>query len=517
MRHISTHFFLFFSILFSTCTTHFQHIHIIENTPKNLMAPPESATETSITLLWDKPDQYANISGYDIFQDGVFVATSEKTNLTISKLQPNKSYDFFVKAKDAEGNLSAPSDTVKTSTKPKGRIFNVVDYGAKGDGVTMNTVSIQKAIDACSVGGTVYIPPGKFLSGALFLKSNMTFYISREGVLKGSIQTKDYYPLVHNRFEGWELTTFASLLNAGKIDRKGGYSVKNLTISGKGIIRGGGTILGNAMINERGMRGRGRLILLMNAQNVNIQGLTIEESPCWTIHYIYSTNVTLHDLNINSTAANGDGIDPDSSTDSYIFNCTFSTGDDCIAIKSGKNPEGYMIAKPTENVFISNCNFIKGHGISIGSEMSGGVRNVSVRDCKAGNLINGMQIKATKDRGGFVENVRVKDCDLLKITIFTVLDYNNDGEAAPVLPYFKELEFTNINMSHANTNDTVIIAQGFSDVKNYTSNVVFKDIILPENATIILNKCKNFLFHNVKTVSSVKPNFKISDCINIKY
>ena len=117
-----------------------------------------------------------------------------------------------------------------------------------------------------------------------------------------------------------------------------------------------------------------RLICVMNGENITIEGVTIEESPCWTVHYIYCKNILCYDLTINSSVIRGDGIDPDSSSDCYIYNCTFSNGDDCIAIKSGKNPEGNIIGIPTRNIRIIDCKFVKGHGISIGSEMSGGDR-----------------------------------------------------------------------------------------------------------------------------------------------
>ena len=170
---------------------------------------------------------------------------------------------------------------------------------------------------------------------------------------------------------------------------------------------------------------------IMNCQNLDIQGLAVENPPCWTIHYTYCQNVNCHDLNIYSNTANGDGIDPDSSVDSEIFNCTFSTGDDCIAIKSGKNPEGNVVNKPTENIRITNCSFPRGHSLAIGSEMSGGVKNVYIRDCELGKLFYGLQIKGSKERGGYVENVVAKDCDLQQIKIVTSFNYNNDGAAAP--------------------------------------------------------------------------------------
>ena len=199
----------------------------------------------------------------------------------------------------------------------------------------------------------------------------MTLYIEKGATLKGSVTPEDYLPMILNRFEGWEMKTYASLLNAGTLNRNGSYNVKNLRITGGGTISGGGRRLGDAIVKIAGLRGRGRLILLMNCQDVSISNLTITEPPCWTIHYLYSNNISCHNLTIITKGIhNGDGIDPDSSTDSYIFNCTFDTGDDCIAIKSGKNPEGYFVAKPTKNVSITDCDFIRGHGISIGSEMS---------------------------------------------------------------------------------------------------------------------------------------------------
>ena len=482
--------------------------------PHNLIIPPESETETTITLLWNKPEKYAEVKRYAIFEDGRYIAASTKTNFTVTDLKPDVTYHFFIRAIDYQGGLSASSNSVEVRTKKESKIFNIIDYGAKGDGITKNTIAIQKAINACTPGGTVLIPKGTFLSGALFLKSDLTFYIAAGGMLKGTVNPEDYLPMIKNRFEGWEEMSYASLINAGTLNSKGGYSVHNISIIGKGTIRGGGATLGNAMIEKNGDRSRGRLILLMNSLNINIQGLTIEEPPCWTIHYIYSKNITCHDLFIKSTARNGDGLDPDSSTDSYIFNCTFSTGDDCIAIKSGKNPEGYYIGRPTKNVQITNCNFVKGHGISIGSEISGGISNILVRDCKAGDLKYGFQIKGTKDRGGYVKDVVVKDCSLRKITIFSSVGYNNDGEPAPVLPYYKNIQFSKINMIGATENPLIII-QGFDKKSHYDKHLVFKNISIPNNSLIQMDHCNNVLFKNVISPNGTPPRLKKFKCGNV--
>ena len=356
----------------------------------NLLVAPGTLSENSLALLWDKQHGAPNII-YQISLDGKVHGTTGKTNYTIENLTPNTWYTVSVNIK---GNNAAGLNTIRFKTKTRGKVYNILDFGAKGDGIASNTKAIQAAIDACSAGGTVYIPKGTFVSGALYLKSNMTLLIEEGAVLKGSTVVEDYLPMILNRFEGWELKTYASLLNAGTLNRNGTYNVKDLRITGKGTISGGGKKLGDAMIKASGIRSRGRLVCLMNCQNISLSDLTITEPPCWTIHYIYSNNVTCQNLNIITVnIRNGDGIDPDSSTDAYIFNCTFDTGDDCIAIKSGKNPEGFFVAKPTKNVRITYCDFKRGHGISIGSEMSGGVSDVLVQDCKAGKLLHGMQIK----------------------------------------------------------------------------------------------------------------------------
>lgn len=483
--------------------------------PRNLFIPDASVMSRSITLLWDKPLEYKNVVAYQIFMNNKYIATSTKTNYSIRNLFPSKTYSFSIKAQGRDSSLSAPTPVVICKTKAASKVFNVLDFGAIGDDKTKNTAAIQKAIDVCSKGGTVHIPAGVFLSGALYLKSNMTLYLAEGAILKGTTEVADYMPLILNRFEGWEMKTLASLINAGTLNRDGSYNVQNLSIEGKGTISGGGTPLGNAMIKSNGIRGRGRLICIMNGQNINIQGLKIENAPCWTIHYIYCNNVVLHDLNIISTARNGDGIDPDSSTDSYIFNCTFSTGDDCIAIKSGKNPEGYFVGKPTKNIRITDCDFVKGHSLAIGSEMSGGVSDVFIQDCKIGNLLHGLQIKATKDRGGYVKNVTVRDCELLKITLYTAVNYNNDGEAAPELAQFSDMEFSNLDLSKAKSNEIVMDINGFADEKKYTKNITFENINLPNESTIKIKNCEELTFKNVLCANGKKPIYQIVESKNI--
>jgi len=480
----------------------------------NLLIAPGTLAEQSVVLLWDK--QYAKEAVvYELLLNGKLHGTTAKTNYTITGLKPSTAYTVSLRLKQAKQTALF---VLKFTTAAKGKLYNIVDFGARADSSFVNTIAIQKAIDACTAGGTVYIPRGTFVSGALFLKSNMTLYIEKGAMLKGSVTPEDYLPMILNRFEGWEMNTYASLLNAGTLNRDGSYNVKNLRITGGGIISGGGRKLGDAMWKTGGERSRGRLICLINCQDVSISNLTITEPPSWTIHYIYSDNITCHDLKIITYGIrNSDGIDPDSSTDSYIFNCSFDNGDDCIAIKSGKNPEGFYVGKPTKNVRITDCDFIRGHGISIGSEMSGGVSDVLVQDCRAGALINGLQIKGTKERGGYVKNVTVVDCQLLKITIFSKLNYNNDGEAAPEPPTFENFTFKNIDLSKADVKEPVININGFKDPAHKLKNVLFSNILLPANSKVLINDAEQVRFEQIKTANGQKPEYIVTGSTGIVY
>jgi polygalacturonase len=483
--------------------------------PFHLLVAPQTLRSDAVTLLWDKLEAGGDAT-YEVLRDDEIVGTTQKTHFTVNRLEPQHRYVFTIRARNTGANVLT-SYPLHVQTPAREAIVSVVDHGAVGDGKTLNTKAIQAAIEQCPPGGVVRIPKGVFVSGALFLKSDMTLEIAAGGVLKGSVSTADYEPFIPSRFEGWELQTYASLINAGTLDHAGPANVHNISIRGEGTISGGGSALGEAMTAAHGLRSRGRLICLTNAANVELQGVSLVETPCWTLHYIYSENVTCHDLTLRSTVRNGDGIDPDSSKNSYIFNCSFDTGDDCIAIKSGKNPEGNVINRPTENVRITDCRFTRGHGISIGSEISGGVRNIVVDDCVAGKLLHGFQIKATPERGNIVENVTVRDCDLQMISILTALPYNNDGAAAPTPPYFRNFRFFNLDLSAANPAKPVIIVNGFAADGHRTKNVSFENIKLPPGAIVKLDQTENVVFKQVSTTDNQKPAYQISRSEHVSY
>ncbi|HDS83677.1 MAG TPA: glycoside hydrolase family 28 protein [Phycisphaerales bacterium] len=493
--------------------------------PQNLMSPPAAVTDSMILLLWDKPNNMdqASFSNYCIFQDGKLIGETAKGGFNVTGLEPDTSYTFMVKAKDTSGVLSAASHALQVTTEPKGEIFDITQYGAVGDGETVNTQAIQKAIDACTEGGTVLIPKGTFLSGALFLKSNMTLHVVEGGTLKGTTNLDDYKPFIESRFEGWDLMCFASLLNAGRRDTHGPPNVFNIKIIGQGTIDGSGGVLDRAQAREAGIRSRGRLIHLINTENVYVHGLSLSYGPGWTNHAIYSKNLTFSQLKVISRnpeyrIRNGDGIGIDSSSHVYIFDNYFRTGDDSIAVKSGKNLIGYEVGRPSTDIRITN-NVIDGSmgGIVIGSEMSGGVRNVLVSDCTISGISwEGLDIKSNVVRGGTVENIVFRDITLsrMRLGIRLTMDYsvNNDGTPAPRPPVFRNIRYENIRSEGGVR--TAIQCTGLPESR--IQDVVFKNVHINADNGCTIKYCENITFEDTLINDSTGP-FTVSDSDHVKY
>jgi polygalacturonase len=491
--------------------------------PAGLFSPPQAQSDGAILLLWDSPANLAQIAfaSYVVYRDGAPIGETTKLGFTATGLGPATSYQFTVRVKQQDGTLSDPSNAVTAATAATGPVLDVRSFGAVGDGRTLATTAIQKAIDACPHGGTVLIPAGTFVSGALFLKSNMTFFIAAGGTLKGSTNIADY-PLIPTRYEGFELPGYASLLTLGHRDRTGPFNISNVTIAGPGIIDGSGLALGNAEKAASGNRARGRAIVMMNAQNIFIQGLTVSYGPAWTVHPIYSDSITLSGVNLISKnasyrIANGDGIDPDSSTHVNIFDCRFHTGDDSIAIKSGKNLEGFNIGKPSEDIRITDC-VVQGSngGIVIGSEMSGSVRRVLIQNCSISNTNwEGLDIKSNVVRGGTVEDVVVRDVTEANVreAIRLTMSYsvNNDGAPAPSPPVFR-------NLSYENIDNTAGGGSGISAIglpSSLARNLSFDHVVLNAKTGVAVDYADTVSFANMTIhISQGKP-YTITHSTNV--
>ncbi len=376
--------------------------------PQNLMSPPAAQTDSTITLLWDKPLDHTNVTGYEIYQNGKLTGTSTRCNFQAVNLSPNNTYIFDVKAKSGT-ETSKRSNSVEVSTKPEGKSFLITDFGTVADGTTDNTKAIQAAIDACTPGGTVVVPAGNYVSGALFIrKNNFTLLLSEGAVLKGSHDLAEY-PMIKSRYEGTERNCYASIINCGSM--AGG--VTDISIRGPGTIDCQGNYLSDAETKAVNRSARSHGLLMLNCTNVYLEGFTIQNSPTWCIHPLYCRHLTTENVTIKTDGygvPNADGWDPDSSSDCYIFNSTFSTHDDDISIKSGADAEGRKMGRSSSDIRITDCVFKSGGGLALGSEMSGSVSNIFVQDCHFVKVDRGFNFKTRRGRGGTIQNVVIKDC-----------------------------------------------------------------------------------------------------------
>lgn len=293
--------------------------------------------------------------------------------------------------------------------------MTIESFGAVGDGKTLITREIQAAIDACEAGGTVVIPKGIFVSGALFLKSDMTLRLEAGAVLLGSSDAVDY-PVFPYRFEGLETLCYASLINTANPE---GQRLRNITIEGEGTVDANGVALFEQEMAEKAGK-RGRAICLRGVDHVRLSGITVRQSPAWCVHLIYCQQVEVSGVKIYAKCDengklycgifNGDGLDIDSCRDVQVRQCVIASQDDCIAIKSGKDKEGRKVGIPSEDILVEDCDFRSGFGVVIGSEASSGVRNVLVRNCRFENAYSVGNVKSPRGRGGVIENIVYEDC-----------------------------------------------------------------------------------------------------------
>ena len=474
-----------------------------------------SASDT-VTLFFDPPEDRQPMECFDLYLNGTLHCRTEKTHAEFTGLLPETGYDFSVVFRNET------IYTIHALTKPLRKRIDIREYGAAGDEVTMNTAAIQKAIDACGQDEEIVIPSGVFRTGALRLHSNMSLYLEEGAVLLGTENPEDYLPWIPSRFEGTEMECYSSLLNLGTLDRTK-ITCENVLIHGKGTIESGGRQLAVNIIeserermkeylsahaelvasceNEDTLPGRvrPRLINLSSCRNVRISGLTLKNGASWNVHMIYSENIiTDHCTFISEGVWNGDGWDPDSSKDCSIFACTFYTGDDSVAVKSGKNPEGNAINRPCRNIRVFDCTCRTGHGIAIGSEISGGIEGIRIYDCDLRNSAFGILIKGTRKRGGYVRDITVRDTSLPSVLVRSV-NYNDDGIPAPAPPVFEHFLFERLRISGEalsleGNREPVnpIELSGFEGEGYELCDVIIKDSEIERSGgAVILQRCRN--------------------------
>ena len=326
------------------------------------------------------------------------------------------------------------------------KVFNITKYGASTKATAAaNQKAINKAIDACSKagGGRVVIPEGTFNTGAITLMSKVNLHVEKGAVLQFVFQP-ELYPIVPTRWEGLDCYNLQPCIYA--------YTLNDVAITGEGTIDGGGENatwwkwcgkdhygwkpgeVGQNMgararllkyaedgvdMKERRFTAkdglRPQLINIYDCDGVLIENVTLLRSPFWVIHPLLCKNVTVRGVHINNDGPNGDGCDPESCDGVLIENCFFNTGDDCIAVKSGRNNDGRLWNKPSENIIIRNCEMQNGHGgVVIGSEITGGCRNLFAENCKmdSPDLDRVIRIKTNTCRGGIIENIYARNIEV---------------------------------------------------------------------------------------------------------
>ena len=474
--------------------------------------------------------------------------------------------------------------------------LSVADFGGRGDGITLNTDAFSKTINALSKkgGGKLIVPAGVWFTGPLELKSNINLHLEKGALI---LFSPDFslYPLISTSFEGLQTRRCQSPISA--------HNAENVAITGEGSINGSGEAwrpLKKAKVTESqwkkviksggvlkdatywfpsvgSLKGQSKsdmnvpsgsltetewteikdflrpvMISFIDCKNVLLQGVLFENSPSWNIHPLLCTNLIIDHITVRnpSYAQNGDGIDVESCKNVLLINSNFDVGDDGICIKSGKDEEGRKRGRPTENVIVDNCKVFKAHGgFVVGSEMSGGVRNISVKNCQFLGTDVGLRFKSNRGRGGLVENIFISDIYMFDIATDSFLfDLYYGGKSAtesledgddtqtstqrPIVtaetPSFRniyvknivsrnarramffnglpEMNITNINLENA------IITSEYGAFISESDGIKFKNIqIYPQTgAALTLQNVKNFDLKEFKYPDSLIEVVKVS-------
>lgn len=418
------------------------------------------------------------------------------------------------------------------------RTFPVTKFGAVGDGKKDCTQALRDAIAACnkSGGGKVLVPAGIFLTGAIHLKSNVNLELSRGATVKFSQDPTKYLPVVFTRWEGTELMNYSPFIYA--------LNQENIAITGEGTLDGQSDAghwwpwNGRASYgwkagapNQRGDRAllmdmadkgvvvqkrifgadhylRPQFIQPYRCQNVLIQDVTIINSPMWEIHPVLCTNVTVRNVKISSHGPNNDGCDPESCTDVLIDNCEFDTGDDCIAIKSGRNADGRRLKAPTQNIIIQGCRMKDGHGgITIGSEISGGVRNLFARNCHldSKNLDHGLRVKNNRMRGGLLEHLYFRDIQVGEVAHAVItIDFNyEEGAKGDFTPVVRDYSVENLRSGKSRYALDVQGLVGAPIIDLRLSNCTFDNVAEPNIVKNVQNAMLDKVRINGREVTSL--------------
>jgi polygalacturonase len=416
---------------------------------------------------------------------------------------------------------STAADILKRIKDPifPARDVDVTAHGAKGDGTTDCSSAIRAAIDACRAagGGRVVVPAGRFLTGAVRLRSGVNLHLADGATLLFRTEPEAYLPLVLTRFEGVELMNYSPFIYA--------LDETNVGISGTGTLDGQASaqtwwgwrtnqaaarnrliqlaVDGVAPSERRFGDGPSRLrvnfIQPYRCQNVLIEGVRIVNSPMWEVNPVLCSNVTIRGLRISSHGPNNDGCDPESCRDVLIERCTFDTGDDCIALKSGRNEDGRRLHAPIENVIIRDCDMKDGHGgVTIGSEISGGARNIFAEKCRMDSprLDRALRFKNNAARGGVIERVAMRDVTVGQLAEAVVAAdfFYEEGRNGKFTPILRDVDVRNVT---SRKSKYAFLLRGFAEspISNIrVSDCTFDGVESPD----VIEGVKDLVLKNVR-------------------
>ena len=532
--------------------------------PTGLTAPSQAVSESSLSLIWNRPAKGDDAVSYNIYMDGKLVGKTAQDvsstakqeikdyykkspkaqpvishNYRLDNLQAGSKHTFTVRAVDASGVESADSNAVTGMVRKSGERLDVTKYGAVGDGTTLNTTAIQKAIDACPAGGTVVIPAGNFKTGSLWLKSDMTLEVQKDATILGT-EDPASYPYHYKLYPYLSDERYYSLINARPSED--GKQLKNIRIVGEGSIDGNGWKMdekGNYLYRERAKKGeplpanhvskigvlaanqivaleknegldenkayprRSSLIMLKGVDHVYISGITMKNPANHTLILQKCNDVVVEDANFQTfNCNNGDGIEFGHGKGLKVYNNVFNNGDDCVNFSAGQGAKGEKDA-PTEDIWIFNNSFHHGHGaVVMGSHTAAYIQKLLAED----NVIDGTEIalrmKTNPANGGGARDVLFRNNAARNLTknFFIATTAYSDPNAKTEFPKASKAgSFYNIRVEDCTVEKTGkagIEIVGLPEAKHHDIN--FKNITIDKGQPWIITNAEGIGFDNVK-------------------
>lgn len=490
-------------------------------------------TARSICFEITESGKYFTDKKYEIYLDGEKVMDGEKVVTSLFDLKPDTEYEISVKM---EGETITP---LKVKTDYQYVTLNVREFGAYGNGEHDDTCAIQAAIMACPKDSRILVPEGVYKITSLFLKSDITIELSKGAVLSAytdrtkfpifpgtidSYDETDEYNL--GSWEGNPLDMFTGIIC--------GVNVENVVITGEGTIDGCADF-DNWWYEPkiRKIAWRPRLVFLNHCKNVMLHGITVQNSPSWTLHPYFSDKLRFVDIHIKNpfNSHNTDGLDPESCVDVEVIGVHISVGDDCIAIKSGKIYMGRKTKRATERMTIRNCCMRDGHGaITLGSEIAAGVRQLTIKDCLFMNTDRGLRVKTRRGRGkdSVLDNITFENIDMDNVmTPFVVnsfyfcdpdgkTEYVSSKKPLPVderTPQVKNLNFRNIKAHNCHVAAAYIYGLPEQKIESITFENIYVDYAAEAKRGvaammigcdegcrqgIVIGNCKKLILKNVQ-------------------